>query len=58
MVTTRRSTRAAAATEATPAKVDSAVNISGQDLGSQRSPYTVFLYIPNLIGKIPHLLNS
>ncbi|KAG2186565.1 hypothetical protein INT44_002789 [Umbelopsis vinacea] len=50
MVTTRRSTRAAAATEATSATANSAVNISGQDLGSQKSPYTVFLYIPNLIG--------
>jgi hypothetical protein len=55
MVTTRRSTRAAATAAATPAKADPAVSIADQDLGSEKSPYTVFLYIPNLIGKIPYL---
>lgn len=55
MVATRRSTRAATASAAESTKPEPVVSISAKETVSQKSHYSVFLYVPNLIGKIPAL---
>ncbi|KAG2173670.1 hypothetical protein INT43_005090 [Umbelopsis isabellina] len=48
MVATRRSTRVANATEAVSEKITEAVDATTSKV--QRSPYSVFFFVPNLIG--------
>jgi hypothetical protein len=50
MVATRRSARVANATAAVSEKIGSVANASTSK--AQKSPYSVFFFVPNLIGKI------